>query len=113
MAPDHARPDEDREGESISWHVVEALKPKIPVRRIVFHEITDEAIHEALRQPRPIDIGVHLEDLVEPGHLQQLRRHPLDSGDTDLAAVGLHALVQPHEDRHPVRQRKGDQKNQT
>ena len=47
--------DEDREGESISWHVVELLKPDIPVRRIVFHEITDEAIHEALRQPRTID----------------------------------------------------------
>lgn len=47
--------DEDREGESISWHVVELLKPKIPVHRIVFHEITDEAIHEALRQPREID----------------------------------------------------------
>ncbi len=47
--------DEDREGESISWHVVELLKPSIPVRRIVFHEITDEAIHEALRQPRDID----------------------------------------------------------
>jgi DNA topoisomerase-1 len=47
--------DEDREGESISWHVVELLKPDIPVRRIVFHEITDEAIHEALRRPRGID----------------------------------------------------------
>ena len=47
--------DEDREGESISWHVVELLKPDIPVRRIVFHEITDEAIHEALRKPRQID----------------------------------------------------------
>ena len=47
--------DEDREGESISWHVVELLKPKVPVRRIVFHEITDEAIHEALEQPREID----------------------------------------------------------
>ncbi len=47
--------DEDREGESISWHVVEELKPKIPVRRIVFHEITDEAIHAALEHPRDID----------------------------------------------------------
>ncbi|MEJ2086772.1 MAG: type I DNA topoisomerase, partial [Acidobacteriota bacterium] len=47
--------DEDREGESISWHVVEVLKPEIPVRRIVFHEITDEAIHKALEQPRDID----------------------------------------------------------
>ena len=47
--------DEDREGESISWHVVEVLKPKVPVRRIVFHEITDEAIHAALDNAREID----------------------------------------------------------
>jgi len=47
--------DEDREGESISWHVVEVLKPKIPIRRIVFHEITDEAIHAALDNARDID----------------------------------------------------------
>ena len=47
--------DEDREGESISWHVLEVLKPEVPVRRIVFHEITDEAIHEALEHPRDID----------------------------------------------------------
>jgi DNA topoisomerase-1 len=47
--------DEDREGESISWHVVEVLKPEVPVRRIVFHEITDEAIHKALEHPRDID----------------------------------------------------------
>jgi DNA topoisomerase-1 len=47
--------DEDREGESISWHLCEVLKPKVPVRRIVFHEITREAIEEALRSPREID----------------------------------------------------------
>jgi DNA topoisomerase-1 len=47
--------DEDREGESISWHLCEVLKPKVPVRRIVFHEITREAIAEALRSPRDID----------------------------------------------------------
>ena len=47
--------DEDREGESISWHVVELLKPKVPRRRLVFHEITREAIHEALSNPREID----------------------------------------------------------
>jgi len=50
--------DEDREGESISWHVVEVLNPKIPVRRIVFHEITDEAIHQALEEPRDIDLDL-------------------------------------------------------
>lgn len=47
--------DEDREGEAISWHLKEILKPKIPVHRLVFHEITDEAIHEALENPRDID----------------------------------------------------------
>ncbi|MCB1057464.1 MAG: DNA topoisomerase I, partial [Acidobacteria bacterium] len=47
--------DEDREGESISWHVLEILKPKVPVRRIAFHEITDDAIRAALAKPRDID----------------------------------------------------------
>lgn len=47
--------DEDREGEAISWHLCEVLQPKVPIRRLVFHEITAEAIHEALRQPREID----------------------------------------------------------
>ena len=47
--------DEDREGESIAWHLLEVLKPKVPVRRMVFHEITPEAIDRALAQPRDID----------------------------------------------------------
>ncbi len=47
--------DEDREGEAISWHLHELLKPKVPVHRLVFHEITKEAIHEALENPRSID----------------------------------------------------------
>jgi DNA topoisomerase-1 len=47
--------DEDREGEAISWHLCEVLKPKVPVRRLVFHEITEEAIRAALEQPREID----------------------------------------------------------
>src|SRR3989344_4261910 len=49
--------DEDREGESISWHLQEALKLKDP-KRIVFHEITEQAIKEALDHPRKIDIGL-------------------------------------------------------
>jgi DNA topoisomerase-1 len=47
--------DEDREGESIGWHLSEVLKPKVPVQRMVFHEITREAIQQALRETREID----------------------------------------------------------
>lgn len=47
--------DEDREGESISWHLTEVLQPKVPVRRMVFHEITREAILEALENARAVD----------------------------------------------------------
>ncbi|NIZ91582.1 type I DNA topoisomerase [Kineococcus rubinsiae] len=47
--------DEDREGEAIAWHLVEALNPKIPYRRMVFHEITRDAIQRAVRDTREID----------------------------------------------------------
>jgi DNA topoisomerase-1 len=47
--------DEDREGEAIAWHLLQELKPKVPTRRMVFHEITKQAIQEALLHPRPVD----------------------------------------------------------
>ncbi len=47
--------DEDREGESIAWHLLEVLKPKIPVKRMVFHEITERAIQDAISKPREVD----------------------------------------------------------
>ncbi len=47
--------DEDREGEAIAWHLVEVLKPKVPVRRMVFHEITRAAIANALESTRDVD----------------------------------------------------------
>ena len=50
--------DEDREGEAISWHLLELLKPKVPVHRLVFHEITKTAIQDALANPRDIDDGL-------------------------------------------------------
>ena len=47
--------DPDREGESISWHLTQVLKPKVPVRRIVFHEITEDAVKDALANPASVD----------------------------------------------------------
>ncbi len=48
--------DEDREGEAIAWHLLETLQPKVPVKRMVFHEITKEAIQRAASQTRDVDV---------------------------------------------------------
>jgi DNA topoisomerase-1 len=50
--------DEDREGEAIAWHLQEELKPKVPVHRMVFHEITKSAIQEAVANPRSLDLNL-------------------------------------------------------
>ncbi|CAM9388970.1 unnamed protein product, partial [Discosporangium mesarthrocarpum] len=50
--------DEDREGEAISWHLLQVLRPKVPVKRAVFHEITQDAITKAFREPRNIDMDL-------------------------------------------------------
>src|SRR5205085_7614959 len=47
--------DEDREGEAIAWHLLEVLNPRVPVRRMVFHEITPAAIEQAARDWRDLD----------------------------------------------------------
>ncbi|HVC74445.1 MAG TPA: toprim domain-containing protein, partial [Mycobacteriales bacterium] len=58
--------DEDREGEAIAWHLLDELKPKVPVRRMVFHEITEPAIRAAAENTRDLD-----QDLVDA---QETRR---------------------------------------
>ncbi|TCI96875.1 type I DNA topoisomerase [Aeromicrobium sp. IC_218] len=50
--------DEDREGEAIAWHLLDELKPKVPVKRIVFNEITKEAIQRAIANPRDVDMDL-------------------------------------------------------
>jgi DNA topoisomerase-1 len=50
--------DEDREGEAIAWHLLETLKPKVPVKRMVFHEITEDAIRAAIGKTRELDIAL-------------------------------------------------------
>ncbi len=80
--------DEDREGEAISWHLLEVLKPRVPVKRMVFHEITSEAIEDAIENWRDLDMK-----LVEA---QEGRR----TLDRLVRLRGLERRVPPHRSRH-------------
>ena len=78
--------DEDREGEAISWHLLEVLKPQVPVKRMVFHEITSEAIASAIENWRDLDMK-----LVEA----QEGRRVLDRlVGYEVSNVALHAVEQ-------------------
>ncbi len=68
--------DEDREGEAIAWHLVEVLKPKVPVKRMVFHEITKPAIEEAFASPRDLDDRLEKDSTQTLGGAGPKRRHP-------------------------------------
>src|SRR5205085_200095 len=84
--------DEDREGEAIAWHLLEVLKPKVPVRRMVFHEITRDAIEQALAETRDVDerlvdaqvsrriLGRLYGDELAPGHSTRKPREGSPTG---------------------------------
>ena len=76
--------DEDREGEAIAWHLLDELKPgaDLPVRRMVFHEITPQAIQAAVETPREIDM-----DLVEAQEARAVR------WNVDAGVYGVRLVV--------------------
>ena len=84
--------DEDREGESISWHLAEVLQPKVPVLRLVFHEITQKAISGALANPREVNLN-----LVRA----QETRLPPCTRDTAPPVLKRHGSLRAQETRFP------------
>ena len=90
--------DEDREGEAIAWHLLEVLKPKVPVKRMVFHEITKDAIEAARENTRELDT-----DLVEAMHAE-ISRLPLTAprerttGITGLVYRSVRGVTRHHEE---------------
>ncbi|WP_062211134.1 type I DNA topoisomerase [Demequina oxidasica] len=77
--------DEDREGEAIAWHLLEVLKPKVPVKRLAFHEITREGIERAMAAPRDIDM-----EMVEAQETRRIldRLYGWDMSDVMRRKVG-------------------------
>ena len=77
--------DEDREGEAIAWHLLQVLKPKVPVKRMVFHEITKDAIRAAVDNTRELDL--HLVDAQETRRILD-RLYGWDVSDVTRRKVG-------------------------
>jgi len=99
--------DEDREGESIAWHLVQVLKPKVPVKRMVFHEITKKAILDAVASPREVDANLVeaqearrvLDRLYGFGVTNLLRRKAAAVSAGRVQSVALRVIVERERER--------------